>query len=364
MRTTYVMALLALFTCSLGRAESPLFITGNRDATGPPWLQVRQVVAASEKVLASRDPESAVDLRFVIHDMADAVKWAPQYEPARRVWGRALLEGGRYQEAATAFRRALILNPKDGQAAFGMREARWLRQVARGLGIPKGLRIYRLAEVPRTGRPGVFVVVGKPFEEESIDGPRVEYFIRQAGRYRKVMDKPAYLGTEKRGDDFEFARIWVRDLQRTGRPQILLISGWIGADCLPTFIDIWEPEGKGLRQVLHVDSDEGATLVNRGGRREIKVTHLVGATAPHTGMSFWSDVYRYDGKRYVRANNRHPRFSRDQLASMQQMNRDYPNDWDVLEHLALAHRDLGQPKKAAVYEARAKKAKANPPKDR
>ena len=112
-----------------------------------------------------------------------------------------------------------------------------------------------------------------------------------------------------------------------------------------------------MKQILHLGSSAGAERVDldRDGRPEVQVTNYVGATLTHAEMGGWTDVYRYDGRRYVRANARFREFSRGQLNSMLSTAEDHPDDWDTLKRVAQAYRDLGQPGKAAPYETKARR---------
>jgi hypothetical protein len=152
----------------------------------------------------------------------------------------------------------------------------------------------------------------------------------------------------------------VGDFQRVGRHQVILVTANIGADWEPSFVDVFEQRDGGLASVLRIDSDHPPELtdLDHDGRPEIRVDHLVGEMAGHAGMTFWYDVYRYDGKRYVRANARFAELSREQIRDLKEHLESTPNDPEFLEYIATAYRDLGQSAKAAEYEKRAAGARA------
>ncbi len=96
------------------------------------------------------------------------------------------------------------------------------------------------------------------------------------------------------------------------------------------------------------------------GKPEVKVAGRIGSGLPGAGMGIWYDIYRYDGRAYVRANPRYHQLARKQLEAMLWKADEYPGDWDVLAHVAQAYRDLGQPAKGRSYDRQAREAKQHP----
>ncbi len=347
----------------------PLYLPGGEPASGTPQEQARQVIQAAGAVLAGPELRGAVDLHFLDSQLADAIKVAPNGATAHRVLGRTFLEMVRYGEAKAEFSRALALDPHDSQARSGLREAARLSRLVLALPAPRGQRVFRLAEAPKRGGPSVAVLLGRwNAKGHELDAPAVRYYRRKSGRYHltfrarlhTVLAAPA--GAAAARDGIEYARIWVGDVQHTGRAQVLLVTGWIGADWLPAFVDVFEVAGRSLRPILHADSEDTPELVDldRDRRPEVKVVHFFGYETSHAEQGARYDVYRYTGRRYVRANSHFRDFARSQLAEALAKLHKYPDDWDVLLHVAQAYRDLGQPSKAAPYERRAKALRAKP----
>ncbi len=84
--------------------------------------------------------------------------------------------------------------------------------------------------------------------------------------------------------------------------------------------------------------------------------YLVGGeTVPGAGMGIWHDVYRYDGRRYVRANSRFPKLCRDNLDKMLKHADAYPEDAESAGRVAQAYRDLGDEENAGICEQRARR---------
>jgi tetratricopeptide (TPR) repeat protein len=298
---------------------------------------------------------------FAIFEASEAVRLAPGYAPARRLLGRALMEEARFDEAATSYRKSLELEPRNRDGEAGLRQAERLASLVRSLplSLAPGRRVFRLAEVPARPRPGVFVVIGAFNRVEyGFEHVEVRYFLWRDGRYRE-----AFRVRRVGRNDFEAVRscrTWVGDFQKVGREQVMLVTAYMAADWMPTCVDVFEVKGDSLRRVLGIDSDRVPELtdLDHDHKPEVQVVHLIGATVGHAGMDLWYDIYRYNGKEYARANPRFPALTRKQIDELQRSLEYAPDDWEFLEHMALAYRDLGEPKKAVVYEQRAGEAKA------
>ena len=254
--------------------------------------------------------------------------------------------------------QTLVLNPKDRAAVTDLAESPRLAKLAHLLPIPSGYCIYRLAEVPDHGGPHVIVVIGKPEKRssnagfpsvESVSEAKVLYFERQGDKFTK-RDQLAL----PEGSSIDCARIWVRDLAGTGRPQVVLVYGWESARRANSYLEIWEPQAKSLRPLLSAGSYFPPELLDldQNGKQEVEVLNPPSPQA-HPRKYAWSDLYRYDGTRYVRANWDFPKRAQAQLDRMLALENELGEDEDLFDHIAQAYRDLRQRDKAAEYAARA-----------
>jgi len=325
-----------------------------------PRETARQVATA----LDSLQPQSAVYLSLADQDLNDAIATAPEYAPPYLALGRLKIEQADYFSAAAAFNRAQVLGPFDPQARSGLSEAKRLSELLMYFPLPYPLRVFRLAEVPDGRQPGVFLLIGTlsvwgpdlTSVQTYLLDPEVRYYTWHGAGYEEAFRtwNVAGAGLENPGE-VTFARVQVGDLQRVGRSQVLLVTGWVGADWVPTSVDIFEAAGGSLRQVLHVDSVFPPELVDLDGdgRVAVRTAHFVGVTMPHAAVGTWFDLYAYDGQQYVRANDLYPEVAEEQLQRMLDLDAQYPDDYDVLDHVAQAYTDLGQPERAAPYARRA-----------
>jgi tetratricopeptide (TPR) repeat protein len=348
----------------------PIVLPSGGSATGTPAQQANELVSRLAPVLSNRRMEGAVDLYQASWQIGDALRAAPEEPRVQRLYGWLLIAQVRYAEAAEAFRKALAVDPHDQQAQRGLAQVRRLSRLIRTLPLhlKSGWRVFRLAEIPAGARPGVLVLVGQVKRapgpggpnEVRIASPEVRYFAWGKHDYRQMYctRDVGGAGFPQQGD-LQFARLWVGDFQRTGRPQALLVSGWIGADWLPTFVDIFEARHGTVRHILDVESDYPAEWVDldHNDRPEVQTNHIVGITMAHADTGAWLDIYRYNGRRYVYANARYPAFPRDQLDDLLDLNQRFPHDPDVLAHIARAYRDVGQTAEARRYEQQAREAK-------
>jgi tetratricopeptide (TPR) repeat protein len=357
-----------------GEASSPplhpIVLPSGGSAAGTPAQRANALVDKLAPVLSDGRMESAVDLYQASWQVGEALRAAPKEPRVQRLYGWLLIAQVRYAEAAEAFRKALAIDPHDQQARAGLAQSRRLSRLIRSLPLhlASGWRVFRLAEIPAGARPGVLILVGRVERAPGPGGPNevrialpeVRYFAWQRHGYRETYRTRDVGGAGFPAEgDLQFARIWVGDFQHTGRPQALLVSGWIGADWVPTFVDIFEARHGTVRHILHVESNYPAKWVDldHNGWPEVQTNHIVGRTMAHVDTGAWLDIYRYNGQRYVYANGRYPAFSRDQLDDLLALNERFPHDPDVLAHIAQAYRDLGQPAAARRYEQQAREAK-------
>jgi hypothetical protein len=324
--------------------------------------EARRIVS---QVTESIHSEGLGRVRFSGYEEVEArraISLAPDLPAAHRLLGDALLEQTRFRDAALAFGRALELKPDDREARQSLTEARRLAPLLESLPLALGReqRTFRLSEVPQRGAAGLFVLLGTRDPASSgISSPQVRYFAREGGTYRETFRTSAIAQHPAFGADapIPICGIEVADLQRSGRQQVVLVSAWVTAGCALHTVDIFEINGKSLRHVLAVPSDREPALTDLDGdkRPEIRVTEQF--QCEDGSKYWWYDVYRYDGRRYVRANPRFPEFARKQLQDLLKQDETCPGDWPVLEHIAIAYRDLGDPKKASAYQGRARIAK-------
>lgn len=335
--------------------------------------QAQAITAEIAAALGSFQPQRAADLAFAQQRLQDAIQLAPQYGPTYRALGELQLQQADYFQAITAFDTALQLDPFDRAAQRGLASAERLSDLVVQLQLPFPQRVFGLAEVPREGRPGVFLLVGAPElwgpvvpsaelqplptndvrlsvwgaqvprAQPQLLSPEVRY-LTWGGRgflrgYRETYRTGEMLGA----DPFTFWRVWTGDFQRTGRFQVLLVMGWLRADSTPTLVDIFETEGDSLREVLQADSVFPPELVDLDGdgRIEVKTEQFVGVTLPQEELGAWYDLYAYDGWEYVRANQFYPAFAEEQLLRMLRLEQIYPDDPDLQARVEQAYRDLG-----------------------
>ncbi len=262
--------------------------------------------------------------------------------------------------AQQAYSQTLVLNPKDRAAVIGLAESQRLATLAHVLPVPSGYCIYRVAELPDHGGPNVLVVIGKPEKRnsnagfpsaESVGDAKVLYFERQGDKFTKRDQL-----TLPEGSSIDCARIWVRDLAHTGKPQVLLVYGWESDRHANSYVEIWDPQAKTLRPVLSAGSYFPPELVDldQDGKQEVQVLNPPSPQA-HPRKYAWSDIYRYDGSQYVRVNYEYPKLAQAQLDRMLALENELGEDEDLFDHIAQAYRDVRQKDKAAEYAARAKR---------
>lgn len=352
-----------------------VLLPSGRLATGSKLRMAQQLVRETEPVLRGRKFSSIRDLKLAQRYASEATRIAPRLASAHRLLASILLEQAEFDQAESEFRKALALEPADKKVQRGLDQTERLGALVESLPLrlAQNQRVFRVAEVPRVGgTPGVFALIGiiarwasapdtgNKDEEADFTSPEVRYFVPIDGQYRETFRTTKVADTRNDPHYISAARVSIGDFQRVGRQQVILATGWFAADAEPTLLDIFEAKDDSLKHILHVDSLHPPELadLNRDGRPEVGVDYYVGVTMPHVSASGWCDVYQYDGRRYVRANARFPQLARQQLQGMIEMNRLHPNDWDVLERLALAYRDVGQPREARVYAGRARHLKA------
>jgi len=369
---TLLCIMLAETSCQRPRTPRSSRTSPQRTERGTAARKLQELKEAREEVdryarcLEAKDLASAGAPRMAVTVASRAVKTDPQHSAAYRLLGRGLLEQARFGEAAAAFRRTLQFDPQDRLAARGLQEALRLAELARSLPLrlKPGQRLLAIVETHQDSLASTFALIG--VWEQYADGdwevsrPEVRLFVSDGRRYRETFRTTRVAWG--RSDVIGYYRTWVADLLGMGRQQMVLVSGWSGADHYREVLDVFLPQGDSLRHIVHVAGEVPGGYapfevmdLDMDGRREIEVRELLEYML--AGGAIWRDVFEYDGRRYRLATSRFPSIVRDNVAELESRRKFYLKevghvDDRVLEYLARGHRYLRDVEKAPLTTRR------------
>lgn len=274
---------------------------------------------------------------------------------------------GRYAAAAQAYRQASRLAPNLGAASDGAvnaeRAAGVVAQVAPTL--PAGSRVLTVAPLGGTG-PAVSwgVVFYKPDDPKTGNQyARVRVGLYEArGRHLIPVGPSLPLRDPRFENAYRDVRVFAHDLTGDGKPELAIEMMSMGASWDPAYLVILSPRvgarRGGWKQLLGLTSSEPLWLedLDGDGKYEAGKIHEIGCDMSHAEQPRWTDVYAYEGDRYVLANGRFPREFRHWPSELSQLLQAHPEDWEILDYLGRTSEILGHPSEAAGYYRRAANA--------
>jgi hypothetical protein len=335
-------------------------------STGPGYRSAAALIAESAQALGTHDLNDGITSRWAVRVASTVIAAEPSYAPAYDLLGKGLLEQAEFDKAAAAFRKARRLQHHDRTAANELRETARRARIARALplALRPGQRLLSLFVVPSDPHGSVFVLIGRvkqydEYERQILDR-EARLFVREGKRYREVL-RTTDVGPAKE-DEFTDYRVWSADMVGLGRPQVVLETGWAGADHTGGALDLFQPERGSEAHLAHV------TGIVPGGGASFGFKDLDGDKRPeiityklleylYASGSVWRDVFKYDGHRYRLATSQFPDIVRenvDELEARQEFYRKEVGQEDetVAKYLARGRRYLRDSEKAPAPSRR------------
>lgn len=332
-------------------------------AQGDPLFVARELPE-----LPGRKVDASSDLAEQEGALARLVR-QPRSERLLNAWlGLGLLRQrlGRYPEAEAAYRQAARLAPTCVAASEGAEKAaRAVGVVARvARMLPAGVRVRAVAPLRTVGKRETWAAVyyqpKDPQTGESYAWVRAGlYAVRPKGVV--LLAPPLELRDPRFERGFRDVRVFVHDLTGDKQPELVVELSSMGASWDPSYLLVLSPQASGWKRLLGLTSSEPLWLedLDGDGKYEAGNSHEIGSDMSHAEQPRWTDVYAFEGDRYVLANRRFPQEFRGWPQALHEVLKAHPEDWEILDYLGRTSEILGQPEQALDYYRRS--AKALPP---
>lgn len=279
-------------------------------------------------------------------DAAEAVRTKYGDRPAtQRLLGRIHFELGNYSEATIAFEAGGQNDRSNLARQFGT------TKTAFEASHPKRV----IAHMVRLGDR--WVIAHGDRQAETDDPIRPFLNVRMS-----VMKGGANLFTTanlKRPDwdesEMNEANLYVRDLDRDGKPEVVFMGVFYGASWTPSFAQVLS-ESKGswrMSNAIHAHDPLWIEDLDGDGKIEVGGVNVIGMTLSHAAQPRWPEVYRFQSGRLGRSDSKYPSFYRPLQKEIDGLLKENKNDWELLAFRGRCARILGRGAEAPAWERKA-----------
>lgn len=346
-----IMAIVILSTGAQARSVSKSYLdhlermlkTASLPPTDPNWpglprTALRQSMDAFQAIITKYGPNGQIYM-----DMANAARQQGNYEAAMRLIEQAL---------------PLLKQPSVAQSALD--DSRLLMQISEAASghLPKGQTVLRVMSLPASGQHNSWVVLSANQQVKSEQYPTyrnvmLTLFRGTAQSLDKVWqsDKLGYPGYTN--GEFNDLQLYLVDLNRDGIPEAVIPESLIGADWVPSFIDIFAWRAGRLTSILATNSEFPVRIqdLNHDGTYEVMAFHSIGWNLPRAARPLWADIYAYKNGAYKLSDEQFPDQYKDEVGQIKTALKGYPNDFQLHQYLGMTYQILGNKKEAlAEYQ--------------
>ncbi len=148
-------------------------------------------------------------------------------------------------------------------------------------------------------------------------------------------------------------QLYLVDMNHDGTPEAVIPMSSIGADWLPSYIDVYSLRAGRLVNILGANSEFPARItdLNHDQTYEVLTSHSIGWNIPRVAMPQWEDIYAYKNGAYRISNGDFAGEYKDTITQIRSALKSYPNDFELHQYLGMAYQIRGD-KKGALAEYR------------
>lgn len=286
-----------------------------------------------------------------------------KYGPSVRAYvglARSRMGQGRYATAVRSYQSALDLSPGAPKVRdeldLAQRSAR-VAASARTL-LPKSHTVLRTLLFPVDRTRELWLVLSGRIDEASEDLVHAATFdgadfrltlVEGTGTGVRSIRQSAQLGFPGNTEgEFNDVQLYVMDITGDGIPEVVIPEVFVGADWIPSHLDVFAWRDGRLFHALGVKSDMPVELrdIDGDGSYEAVNSHAIGRSLCHADQPLWTDIFAYRDGSYHIANDRFPGQFNRLRAEIRRLLRQHPSDPELLKYLGVAEQILGQNHKA------------------
>lgn len=151
------------------------------------------------------------------------------------------------------------------------------------------------------------------------------------------------------------ASLYVRDLDKDGKPEVVMIGVFYGASWTPSFLQVLSetPSGWRVSNVIHAHDPLWIDDLDRDGRLEVGGVNVIGMTLSHAAQPRWPEIYRFQKGHLVRSDSKYPSLYRPLQKEIDGLLKEHKYDWELLAFRGRCARILGRASEAPSWERRA-----------
>lgn len=221
--------------------------------------------------------------------------------------------------------------------------------------LPRGVQVLGVVPLTQRGRDERWGVVyfqpGDPQQGSAYAWVRVRLYRAEHGKLIPV--GPPVPVSDPRFDDPAATKVGVfgRDLTGDGTPELAVELMIQGASWAPSYLAVFSLRNDALQPLLGLTSSEPLWLedLNGDGQCEAGNTYEIGMSMSHAAQPRWTDIYAFDGQRYVLSNQRFPQEFREWPQTLSGAIQAHPKDPEILDYLGRTAEILGHPEEALGY---------------
>lgn len=266
-----------------------------------------------------------------------------------RVLGRIHQALGEYAEASAAFE----LGQQPGLASRSREYGQVRLQFEANH--PKRVAVS-IARVSEGGKVRWVIAHGDRYEQgDAIITPHlnVRVTILEAGK--NVYTSPTLKRPDWDESEMNEANLYVRDLNKDGRSEIVLIGVFYGASWTPSFLNVLgEHSGQWrVSNTIHAHDPLWIDDLDGNGTIEVGGVNVVGVTLSHAAQPRWPEIYHYQAGKLNRSDSKHPNLYRPLQREIDGLLKENKDDWELLAFRGRCARILGRAAEAPQWERRA-----------
>lgn len=261
------------------------------------------------------------------------------------VLGRIHQALGNYSEAGTAFDLAGKRDLADRARQFG--------SIKTGFESTHPKRV--VANLVRMGNRWVIAHADRQADNDTTITPHlnVRITIQENGKnlYTTGSKRPEWDQSE-----FNEANLYVRDLDRDGRNEVVFIGIFYGASWTPSVLQvISEQPGRGWKTSQPIVAHDPLWIddLDRNGTIEVGGVNVIGVTLSHAAQPRWPEIYQWRNGKLSRADSKYPSYYRPLQKEIDDLLKEHKDDYMLLSFRGRCARILGSKGEVATWERKA-----------
>lgn len=156
--------------------------------------------------------------------------------------------------------------------------------------------------------------------------------------------------------EYNEANVYVRDLDRDGRSEVVFIGIFYGASWTPSVLQvISEQPGKGWSISRAITAHDPLWIddLDRNGTLEVGGVNVIGVTLSHSAQPRWPEIYQWQRGALVRADSKYPTYYKPLQKEIDELLKEHTDDYMLLAFRGRCARIFGATAQLPQWERKA-----------